>query len=628
MPPPALLLVAAGGGAAKVATSHAVRSFSSLTLASLLVREVWKCIPEWIQKDVGFRSSFKDDEDKDELNSLSLILSKLQDLLQVGREKLNLSVTNWHIAFLLTVQLMAQIQVQCPNVRNEFYMSKLSSNDEKHVNVNDTSLQKLRLMLDYAIWAYEDNTQILSDWLQPYGFTILQQSDPDTEKRGPGYVVYFLAINQDSKELLVGVRGTYSLEDVVTDCCGNAVPFHAQSPNTHLHETESDDNHSSKHYPKPTTNTDTGDSDEIKQNIELCIIQSEEEKKRYELDFSTNDTASSARVDTIVYVSDKIGNDTSSPSLDENNESISLRLKHCDNDFVINEQVEICMVDNAGTGKDTNKEVIICNYHNDSGDTAFYCHEGVFIAAKRLVKSIRSLVTHFVNTCGYKIIFSGHSLGAGVASLAALILSTNGDIHKDNMHVYAFASPPVVDYQTSIHSQSFITTIVNNSDIIPRSSMANLIIFTSFLKKVHEIHSQTGNNSNDTAQKKKSLFRKLWEGTGGDLLMSQEEISNSLWNSHCTLPLQDPDHLYVPGRVLFLYEPWEEESTKDGKDENKENQTIHKINMDASHQALQVIELDISHSFTDHLTTSYCRNLDFLIAEEQRYQGIDNETAP
>ena len=65
----------------------------------------------------------------------------------------------------------------------------------------------------------------------------------------------------------------------------------------------------------------------------------------------------------------------------------------------------------------------------------------------------------------YKLIITGHSLGAGVAAVLAVLCRSK----YDNLHCYAFSPPgslftlPLVEY-----SKSFITTIVYGNDIVPR----------------------------------------------------------------------------------------------------------------------------------------------------------------
>ena len=73
----------------------------------------------------------------------------------------------------------------------------------------------------------------------------------------------------------------------------------------------------------------------------------------------------------------------------------------------------------------------------------------------------------------YKFIITGHSLGAGVAAILALLYWK--EFH--NLHCYAFSPPgslftlPLVEY-----SKPFITTIVYGNDIVPRSIITIIVI--------------------------------------------------------------------------------------------------------------------------------------------------------
>jgi len=72
----------------------------------------------------------------------------------------------------------------------------------------------------------------------------------------------------------------------------------------------------------------------------------------------------------------------------------------------------------------------------------------------------------------YSIIFTGHSLGAGVASLIAMIW--NDEFSMQNMHCYAFAPPSIVSIDLAMRSKTFITTVVVNDDIVPRLSQESM----------------------------------------------------------------------------------------------------------------------------------------------------------
>ena len=71
---------------------------------------------------------------------------------------------------------------------------------------------------------------------------------------------------------------------------------------------------------------------------------------------------------------------------------------------------------------------------------------------------------------------TGHSLGAGVASIAAIEFNDNEFIEA---YVYGFGTPPAMSLDLAKETNSFITTVVSDADVIPRLSsvsIANLIL--------------------------------------------------------------------------------------------------------------------------------------------------------
>ena len=68
-----------------------------------------------------------------------------------------------------------------------------------------------------------------------------------------------------------------------------------------------------------------------------------------------------------------------------------------------------------------------------------------------------------------------------------LILLTCCFRYKNRVRVLAFASPPVMDWETSVLCQPFITTVVTNFDVIPRASIANIVRRQLFLAELDEV---------------------------------------------------------------------------------------------------------------------------------------------
>ena len=77
----------------------------------------------------------------------------------------------------------------------------------------------------FADWAYLDSTEEIKENLSTYGFTLLKHE----KTKIAGFVGYYVAIDEVNKLALVGVKGTSSLEDVLTDCCAQTVTHELDS---------------------------------------------------------------------------------------------------------------------------------------------------------------------------------------------------------------------------------------------------------------------------------------------------------------------------------------------------------------------------------------------------------------
>ena len=279
MPNPAIALPAAAA-AAKTAkalhglhalgTSHTVSSLSSLSLATILTRECWKHIPDWVKEDKALRNlvpwkcngvnkqlddeknggndehyvyvngkyeKCKHDEvneDDDEMASILEIIDKLQKLVEVGMSKLNHQQDNdadgvdvkqaraqspsqrrkrrrlegmaLHGSFLATIQLAAQIRKRYPRLRDDLFLpshssssdnsnecceSKCSEDINHRTNQHRLDMKSIRSALDYASWAYDDDTQVLRSQLEQVDLFLLQHH----VTRKPGYVTHYVAFS-------------------------------------------------------------------------------------------------------------------------------------------------------------------------------------------------------------------------------------------------------------------------------------------------------------------------------------------------------------------------------------------------------------------------------------------------
>ena len=416
----------------------------------------------------------------------------------------------------------------------------------------------LKQHLDYAVWAYEMETEKLQECFAGTDFEIRQHNSllPNQRQR-PGHVGHYVAVSLQQKQIIVGIRGTSSLEDLLTDCCGRAVRYRSD------------------------------EDDEVSARVEVRAAQPHQ-----------------------IHCHD--GDDESAIEITSGHERIWIL-------------------------EDSNHDD-----DDDNNDDAIRCHEGILICAKRLANQIQPLIQQLVLEEDYRVVLCGHSLGAGVASLVAVVLRTrlpelahhhlcsSSSNHSDNntddepckMQVFAFAPPPVLDHDSAAAASSYTVSVVNNADLIPRSSLANLTVLLQVLRTVSERlveRKLAPTGPAGTAALIRKLTQKLEKVTPADLLLSRDEVRTAIDEAQHQVPLRDPHHLYIPGRVRLLYEP--RDASREGNDSrssNKDEGTVQRhhyscIPTDPSAGALRFLELDAFRIVTDHITASYYASLENLL---------------
>lgn len=197
------------------------------------------------------------------------------------------------------------------------------------------------------------------------------------------------------------------------------------------------------------------------------------------------------------------------------------------------------------------------------------------------------------------------SLGAGTAVVCAMLLRSKYPeifLKPKGIHVYAFGAPPVLDHDTAIAARMYCTTIVNNSDLISRLNISNLVTSLMCLRKIQEKLSELEMCPIGPVSSVKFL-NKLAEGISGDSLITPSELEQTILDAHSDLTLRHPQHLFLPGRVLLVYESWlneREESNSIG-----ERRTFQCVQTAGTSAVFQRLEIDGLRCLTDHLTSSY-----------------------
>ncbi|KAI7796875.1 diacylglycerol lipase-beta [Triplophysa rosa] len=199
-----------------------------------------------------------------------------------------------------------------------------------------------------------------------------------------------------------------------------------------------------------------------------------------------------------------------------------------------------------------------------------YAHKGISQAANYIYKKLVNdgiLSQAFNIAPEYKLVITGHSLGAGTASLLAVLLRST----HPTLECYAFSPPGgLLSKALADYSKQFIISVVLGKDLVPRLSIPNMEdLKRRILKMV----------SNCSKPKYKILMHGCWYevfgGTPDDFptemenrreealnqpLLGEESLLVQRSSTYQSLSSDDspthPTHLplYLPGRIMHVTE--------------------------------------------------------------------------
>ena len=447
----------------KISGSNVLNFAAFAVVATIVVKQTWAAIPLWLKTGkVNYDDDDESREVNDDFSSPQIIIKKLTSLRNLTdvmvEESFELPWFKLYASFLAYVHLKEELEALHPEHRNSRYKAEGSIPDV-------AELQELEQYCQFARWAYLQSYLELLAQLKTRGYELIRR-DTSTE---PGRVGHFIAVNHESKNVIISIKGTNTLADVVTDMLGVVVQLDLK----------------------------------VNYNDELTI---------------------QARV-----------------------------------------------------------------------------HEGMATAANLICTDTQHLVEKFFLPCGYKIIVTGHSLGAGVACLLGLFLQSRlkGTTHE-NCRVLAFATPACLDYQTAVAIAPFTTSVVNNNDCVPRLSTMNVVALNKLLFKVNEKLVEKGRSPSGWSSSKAFLSDLM--KMDDELLMTPEELEGFEQELKASRPEAHDQALTVPGRVVVLW-----------KSENPE--TLNQVNArvgDGTLAVLQQIEVETS-LISDHMCPEYIANLTALV---------------
>jgi len=169
-----------------------------------------------------------------------------------------------------------------------------------------------------------------------------------------------------------------------------------------------------------------------------------------------------------------------------------------------------------------------------------HVHRGMLDSAEFVVSSCMPYIDTCLENLGgeigdYSLVVTGHSLGAGVASIVTLLLQENfAGWGPQRLHCYAFAPPAVFNESLADECSESITSVILGCDMIPRTSAANV----DFL--IHELIMNT------TRTKVIDMAGDL---IGGNVKTFADERREEL--EALVVREGDQKH-YAPGRLLLL----------------------------------------------------------------------------
>jgi hypothetical protein len=173
-------------------------------------------------------------------------------------------------------------------------------------------------------------------------------------------------------------------------------------------------------------------------------------------------------------------------------------------------------------------------------------HRGMVHAADWLVKNVKEDLKKLVKeNPTYKIVLTGHSLGAGVASLATIEMKSVFD-SSISIQCIAFATPASVTMNLAISCYEYVTTIINGDDCVPRlhqHSMLQLQEQVSCFDWRSTLKQMIKDEVNGVKQKKNEIylaFKKIvQDGTTVQAKNKFQQVKNQMENKMNAFILQN-----------------------------------------------------------------------------------------
>jgi len=194
-------------------------TFAYTAAAIIVARMTWQNTPEWIKNSISGNKGNKHGGTNDKLASPFAVWTKINEVMSLAYELSEDTMDDdmpqfkLYCCFMSMIRLMNAIDAYDPEWRESYF-----SKDGK--DVAEEELEILAKYLDLAEWSYLGSQIGVEKLLRPLGYKMIR-FDNATE---PGRVGHYIAVHHQKKEVVISIKGTSTLSDVLTDIIGKAIP--------------------------------------------------------------------------------------------------------------------------------------------------------------------------------------------------------------------------------------------------------------------------------------------------------------------------------------------------------------------------------------------------------------------
>ena len=202
--------------------AHVNTTAVAATIATVIVlRSTWKhAVPSWVKKSIAGSDDDEDQDADDDLTNPNNIVLKVRDMMKLSHEMCEELIPDempWYklyCCFMSMIHLMNKLEANHPDFRENYF-----AKDGK--DVEEQELETLTKYLDFSEWAYNLDLSSLQQKLKSVGYQLVRH---DTDRVG-----HYIAVHHEKKQVVLAIKGTPSISDVLMDIIGKAVPHSIQS---------------------------------------------------------------------------------------------------------------------------------------------------------------------------------------------------------------------------------------------------------------------------------------------------------------------------------------------------------------------------------------------------------------